>query len=559
MGNADWAIETIDKLRNAGTGQPWLLMVGLVRPHTPLYAPDEYYDMFPLDQIQIPEGLEKEIGIDNGYASSSDTSKILGFKLQRHLTEDFTDLEGFKKWFQAYYACMAFVDVQIGKVVDHLETTEFWSNTIVAFFPDNGWDDATHQYLFKNSPWDAGARVPLTIRAPGVQQTGLVVSDEPVTLADVYPTLLDLCGYAGEQTMKDTSRGAPLSGSSLTSLISGSVIDTGRVAISQISPTWNKLSLPWPDCNTDSTCNHWSVRSKDYRYIIYNHGAEELYDHTKDPKEGNNVAMDSEYAETKALMRSHLLQAPGMEDDKDMLGKWTKNYPPKPDCCKGYCAKNKNNWTIKCAWGSNDCSQCDGCEEPIEGCPPAPTPSPPVPGVTRSAAVKRASAADVSFYEQMLASDEDYYDAWEMGAMQVAQIRSNKAWFRSHGLMLPKPIPTNGKAPIRGKLPGGTFLIPTAKPAAPALRPKPAAPSYYKVKQGFEVKCPDGEELADAADCDAAVKALGLERGPDDVGGNAGTRPCGCYLHDNGKVKFNSEKSICGGSKNKRFPICKRS
>merc|ERR1712048_1023238 len=492
MGNADWAIETIDKLRNAGTGQPWLLMVGLVRPHTPLYAPDEYYDMFPLDQIQIPEGLEKEIGIDNGYASSSDTSKILGFKLQRHLTEDFTDLEGFKKWFQAYYACMAFVDVQIGKVVDHLETTEFWSNTIVAFFPDNGWDDATHQYLFKNSPWDAGARVPLTIRAPGVQQTGLVVSDEPVTLADVYPTLLDLCGYAGEQTMKDTSRGAPLSGSSLTSLISGSVIDTGRVAISQIYPTWNKLSLPWPDCNTDSTCNHWSVRSKDYRYIIYNHGAEELYDYTKDPKERNNVAMDSAYAETKALLRSHLLQAPGMEDDKDMLGKWSKNYPPKPNCCKGYCAKNKKDWKIKCKWSTNDCSQCDSCENPIEVCPPAPTPSPPtptVPGRSSPAAANSASSrrlqastpasrrsktrkarknkrktrkdkrnkrkrgrtpatpapatpGDVSFYEQMLAADEDDYDAsaWEMGAMQVAQIRSNKDWLRSHGLNFIKPM-----------------------------------------------------------------------------------------------------------------------
>merc|ERR1712048_1515137 len=137
----------------------------------------------------------------------------------------------------------------------------------------------------------------------------------------------------------------------------------------------------------------------DYRYIIYNHGAEELYDYTKDPKERNNVAMDSAYAETKALLRSHLLQAPGMEDDKDMLGKWSKNYPPKPNCCKGYCAKNKKDWTIKCAWGSNDCSQCDSCENPIEVCPPAPTPSPPVPGVTRSAAVKRASAADVSFYE----------------------------------------------------------------------------------------------------------------------------------------------------------------
>merc|ERR1712187_380196 len=97
----------------------------------------------------------------------------------------------------------------------------------------------------------------------------------------------------------------------------------------------------------------------------------------------------------------------------------------------------------------------------------------------------------------------------------------NRCWHRMktttmHGKWAPcklhKPIPTNGKAPIRGKLPGGTFLIPTAKPAAPALRPKPAAPSYYKVKQGFEVKCPDGEELADAAECDAAVKVLGLER-----------------------------------------------
>jgi iduronate 2-sulfatase len=219
--NADWTIEMLKKLDAENTGQPFLLMVGFVRPHTPMYCPDEYFDMFPLDTIEMPP----TVGVNfegSHYDDVSMVDTLLGYRLYRSLAKAYDKPgDGFRRWYQAYYACVAFVDDQVGKVVNYLEGSPFWDNTIVGFFADNGWNNGPKQYVFKNGPWEDGTKVPLIIRAPGAQKEGHV-SDELVNLLDVYPTLLALTGFdPAVDTIKDASKGAPLSGKPLTTALAG--------------------------------------------------------------------------------------------------------------------------------------------------------------------------------------------------------------------------------------------------------------------------------------------------------------------------------------------------
>lgn len=422
--NAKWAIDTLDKLEAHGTatGQPWLMMVGFTKPHTPLYAPDEYYDMFPLDEVVMPEGLLKNFP-DTYYDDASLVSDLLGFRLYKHLAEDFTTYEeGFKKWFQAYYACVAFLDAQIGKVVSHLETKPaLFENTIIAFWADNGWNNGPKHYVYKNAPWDEGAAVPLIIRAPGVATEGLV-TEELVTLVDLYPTFMDLAGYSPEteSTLKGPN-GVALSGTSLKSLLTGGA---GKAhAVSQIYPTENKLALPWPECNYNPTCNHWAVRSKTHRYILYNNGQEELYEYGTDPSEETNLASVSGYETVKADLKAVLLTMPNMAEYEADLGIWTEGvegeFRAPKECCQNYCESNKAGWKGKCGWGAcKMCYQC-GAEAMNMKCDAS---------FTKSHVV--ATPETCEEIQQAIVADSENVD--QLTAESSTAIAENKAWYAAN-------------------------------------------------------------------------------------------------------------------------------
>lgn len=343
--------------------------VGLHKPHTPLYCPDEYFDEFPLEDIRLPQNIE-DVNPRAFFDDVQDPDADNGFRHYKSLSQSFNSpRDAFKKWYQAYYACVKLLDDQVGKVVDYLATTSFWDNTIIVFSSDNGWQNGPKEFIFKNSPWEDGTHVPLIIRAPGVQNEGLV-SDTVVSLVDIYPTLLDLCGYSGHQTTKSND-GRPLSGTSMKPLLQGGSWSGPDVAISQIYPSSNIVSLPWPNCNNDLTCNHWSVRSKDYRYILYNNGMEELYDYNVDPSENTNVASSNRYTAVKEALKNELLKMPGMEEDKAMLGAWVLNsrvrnkpdaFISKPTCSEFPCLKIPEEWSVKCKW--LECSLHESCVEP---------------------------------------------------------------------------------------------------------------------------------------------------------------------------------------------------
>jgi len=295
--NSAWAARRIAEFAKQDDPKPFFLAVGFIRPHTPLHAPKKFFDMFPLESVQLPVIREGDAE-DCHYLDVYDADQK-GPKYFRLLRESYPTMEeGLRHFVQAYLACVAAVDADVGRIVDAIDQSPFRDNTIIVVTSDHGYNLGEKDYLFKNSLWEESTRVPLIIRAPGVTQAG-GVAEHPVSLIDLYPTLVDLCGLEGDTRKND--QGAPLDGYSMAPFLrdpAGGTWDGPEAALSMIYAGGHT--------GDDPTRQHWSVRTRDWRYIRYNNGAEELYDHTNDPYEWTNLAGDPRHTTTRERLAAML-------------------------------------------------------------------------------------------------------------------------------------------------------------------------------------------------------------------------------------------------------------
>lgn len=291
--SANFAVEVLNKKHD----KPFFLGVGFIRPHTPLYVPKKYFDMFPLDEIQLPPYKEDDL-------ADCEEFKHLVFKygFQRHeLYLKYGGVEMWKRCVQAYLACVAFADEQLGKVLDALEKSPYAKNTMIVFTSDHGFHLGEKSYNFKLTDWEVSTRVPLIVAAPGIANKG-AKCHQPVSLVDIYPSLIDLCNLP--KNPNAGSNNQPLDGYSIKPFL--------------LDPTDGKWQGPPVALTTiyghdekGQEVYHYSVRSKDFRYTLYSNDAEELYDHRSDPHEWYNLAKDESYSQVKTELRQQL---------RDLLG-----------------------------------------------------------------------------------------------------------------------------------------------------------------------------------------------------------------------------------------------
>jgi len=173
-------------------------------------------------------------------------------------------------------------------------------NTVIVVTSDHGWNMGEKDYLFKNALWEESTRVPLVIRAPGVAQPG-GFAEHPVSLIDIYPTLVDLCGLEGDT--RKNNKGAKLDGHSLRPFLKDPKSETwdGPDAALTMIYAGNKTA-------NDPAKQHWSVRTKKWRYILYSNGSEELYDHDTDPYEWTNLSGDTRYSKIETALKAKLFR-----------------------------------------------------------------------------------------------------------------------------------------------------------------------------------------------------------------------------------------------------------
>jgi arylsulfatase A-like enzyme len=278
--DTEQANRTIEVL-NADHDRPFFMVCGFYRPHGPWTVAKRYFDRFPLESVELPAGFRAD--------DLEDLPKPgRWIAAQRGEHAEVVVAGMWRKCIQAIYASTAYVDEQIGRVLDALETSKYRDNTIVIFAGDNGFHTGEKNHWLKFALWEQTCRVVFSISMPGLP--GGRQSTTPVGLIDVYPTLISLCGLDPPEHELD---GVDLSG-----VLSGATRSRGR-----------------PVLSTYGRGNH-SLRDDRYRYIRYRNGAEEFYDHQRDPYEWKNVAGDPKHAAAKAALAKYIpvMNAPDICD-----------------------------------------------------------------------------------------------------------------------------------------------------------------------------------------------------------------------------------------------------
>jgi len=297
--SAEWFLNKINQLENEEVSNPFFISIGFIRPHTPLVVPQKYFDLFPLESVKIP--ILKENDRSDTKLAENTNKESRGRTAFRTLTISYSTKElALQKYVQAYLASVAFADEMVGQVLNALENSSFKENTMVILFSDHGYNLGQKDYLFKYSLWEESTHVPLIIKHPDYGKNAGKKVYHPVSLVDIYPTIQDLCNLKGSTLLNE--KGAELDGYTLKPFLENPDIsdwEGPEVAVSIISSWKSKKASE----------QHISARSKDFRYIHYANGSEELYDHRIDNYEWYNLADDKKYNSIKEKLKTALFSS----------------------------------------------------------------------------------------------------------------------------------------------------------------------------------------------------------------------------------------------------------
>jgi len=292
------AIQYLEKYKD----QPFFLAVGFVKPHSPPAAPKKFFDLYDPAKIPLPPDFAARPAAPPGFPTLSISPRNADLFIGRDASP-----EAAREMIRAYWASTSFVDEQVGRVLDALERLHLQDNTIVVFWGDHGYHlGEKGKWSKAYSLYEVGLRVPLIFVVPGTKQTKTVslrpaqgsagsipdvsagVSERPVQLLDMYPTLAELCGL---------TRPAGNEGHSLVSLLRNPAAN------------WN-----YPAYSVTAYQGHLgkSVRTERWHYAEWDDGksGEMLLDQSNDPHELKNLAADPAYARTLQEMRALLAHMP---------------------------------------------------------------------------------------------------------------------------------------------------------------------------------------------------------------------------------------------------------
>ena len=255
---ADWKIAdaAIGQLHSVPPDKPFFVACGFRLPHVPCFASKKWFDMIPDDDMILPA-----VKLDD-----RDDVPFFAWYLHWKLPEPrLSWLKKTNEWrplVRAYLASTAFMDSQVGRVLQALQETGRADNTIIVLWSDNGWHLGEKLITGKNSLWERSTHVPMVIAGRGISH-GRCAS--PVELLDMYPTLVDLCGLPPRPGLDGHS----------------------------LAPQLKDPSAPreWPAITTCNQNSHSIVTNK-WRYTRYADGSQELYDRQSDPNEWTNLAKD---------------------------------------------------------------------------------------------------------------------------------------------------------------------------------------------------------------------------------------------------------------------------
>ncbi|WP_296700589.1 sulfatase [Algoriphagus sp.] len=280
--------------------KPFFLAAGIYRPHLPWYVPQKYFDMFPLESIELPKTLEGDT-TDLGNVAKELISR--GGNYHKHVVE----ADQWKKAIQGYLASIAFADEMVGRLLTALSESPYADNTIVVIWSDHGWQLGEKMHWRKFALWENVTKTVMMMKVPkGIQQMpeGSFIGGESTNLTsllDIYPTLVDLCGLPSKTNFD---------GVSLKSILS--------------KPD-KKVSRP---IITTYDYGSYSIRFDNWHYIKYIDDSEELYNLENDPEEWHNLAVLDTLIEMKIKMASFIPNNPIDLPETSLLELAEHHIPP---------------------------------------------------------------------------------------------------------------------------------------------------------------------------------------------------------------------------------------
>ena len=246
------AAAVVKVIEKQGTS-PWFIGCGFFKPHDPFIAPKKYFDLYPPGSLTLwkdPTGMTAAppLALAGGYQQAFDK---------------FTDKERLE-FLRAYCAAASYMDAQLGRVLDALDKNKLWDKTVVVFIGDHGYHTGERQWWNKNTLFERSCRAPLMIAAPGIK--GGKTSRSLVEFIDLFPTLAESCGLKIP---------AGLAGKSLHPVLKNPKSTVKDAAFTLVTRGQNRYGQ--------------SVRTDRWRFTQWSDGTQELYDHSRDPEENQNV------------------------------------------------------------------------------------------------------------------------------------------------------------------------------------------------------------------------------------------------------------------------------
>ena len=265
----DLALEALNRLKD----EPFFLAVGLSKPHLPFCAPKRYWDLYDPEKLTLPENDQLPEDVP-GYAATNwgELRKYDAMPARGPLTE-----EQARHLIHGYYACLSYIDVLVGKLVDRVKALGLWEKTVICLWGDHGWKLGEHGLWCKHTNFELDTRAPLITRVPGQETVGRS-TDALVELVDVYPSLAEAAGLDLPEHLEGTS---------YVPLLNDPEREWKSAVFSQYPRNGKRIM-------------GYSMKTDRYRYTEWVRRetgeveARELYDHKNDPGENLNLAGKAE-------------------------------------------------------------------------------------------------------------------------------------------------------------------------------------------------------------------------------------------------------------------------
>jgi arylsulfatase A-like enzyme len=270
------ADKTIQDLRRLADGdQPFFLACGFYRPHLPFVAPKKYWELYPADEVRLPDNMffPRDLGPAFRY-TWGEMRAYVGIPSRGPVSEATA-----RDLIRGYHASVSFVDAQIGRLLDELDRLKLADDTIVILWGDHGWQLGEHGMWCKHTNFEVAVRTPLLVVAPGAPAGQ--VREQLVEYVDIYPTLCELADLPPPDHLQGKS----------------------------FAPLLTDADAPHKTAVFSRHGRGDSVKTDRYRYTeVRADGGrgkllgQALFDHQQDPGENQNLANDPAHAD---ILRRH--------------------------------------------------------------------------------------------------------------------------------------------------------------------------------------------------------------------------------------------------------------